>query len=58
MNNKHRKTLETIFADPVNASIAWSDIEGLFSGTYGGQIREGNGSRVWFIFWKAGSSLP
>ena len=51
MNNRHRKTLETIFADPVNASIAWSDIEGVFR-AYGGQIREGNGSRVWFIFEK------
>lgn len=51
MNNKHRKILETIFADPVNASIAWSDIEGLFR-AYGGEIREGNDSRVWFIFEK------
>lgn len=51
MNNKHRKTLEIILADPVNASITWSDIEGLFM-AYGGEIREGSGSRVWFIFEK------
>lgn len=51
MDNKHRKILEAIFADPVNASIAWSDIEGVFR-AYGREIREGNGSRVWFIFEK------
>ena len=49
MNNKHRKILESIFADPVNASMAWSDIEGVFR-AYGGESREGTGSRVWFIF--------
>lgn len=49
MNNKHRKTLEDIFADPVKASITWTDIESVFQ-AYGGEIREGSGSRVWFTF--------
>ncbi len=49
MNNKHRKTLEDIFADPVKSSITWADIESVFR-AYGGEIREGSGSRVWFIF--------
>lgn len=51
MNNKHRKTLEAIFSDPVKSSITWGDIEGVFR-AYGGEIREGSGSRVWFIFGK------
>jgi hypothetical protein len=45
MNNKHRKTLSVIFANPVNASIPWDDIESLFVAC-GGTIKEGNGSRV------------
>ena len=40
MNNKHRKILETIFADPVSPAIPWADIEGVFRG-YGGLIKEG-----------------
>lgn len=51
MNNKHRKILETIFADPVSPAIPWTDIEGVFRG-YGGIIKEGRGSRVWFIWEK------
>ena len=49
MNSKQRKTLEAIFADPVNASISWSNIESVFR-AYGGTIKEGRGSRVWFIW--------
>lgn len=45
MNSKHRKTLQAIFADPVNASIHWDDIESLFAAC-GGKIKEGRGSRV------------
>ena len=30
MNSKHRKTLKTIFADPVNGNIEWRKIEALF----------------------------
>jgi hypothetical protein len=29
MNNKHRKTLGEVFADPVDGAIEWSRIEGL-----------------------------
>lgn len=49
MNNKHRKTVEAIYIDPVRAGILWADIEGAFL-AYGGAIREGRGSRVWFIW--------
>ena len=45
MNKKHRKTLESIFANPVRANIVWKDIESLFL-TLGAEISEGNGSRV------------
>ena len=51
MNNRHRKILETIFADPVSPAIPWANIEGVFRG-YGGIIKEGRGSRVWFIWEK------
>lgn len=49
MNNKHRKTLEAIFSTPVRADLKWADIEALFKAC-GGVIKEGSGSRVWFIF--------
>lgn len=45
MNSKHRKTLASIFTDPVLASIAWTDIEALFIAC-GGEVSEGRGSRV------------
>lgn len=45
MNSKQQKTLAAIFADPVNASIAWADIESLFVAC-GGEVGEGRGSRV------------
>ena len=45
MNNKHRKTLEAIFADPVRAGIKWADIEALFAAC-GGIMEEARGSRV------------
>ena len=45
MNSKHKKTYKEIYADPVKADIAWSDIEALFS-ALGAKISEGNGSRV------------
>jgi hypothetical protein len=51
MNNSQRKTLRAIFADPVNPAIAWRDIESLFKAC-GGEIKEGSGSRVWFIMGK------
>jgi hypothetical protein len=45
LSRKHQATLEAIFASPVRASIAWSDIESLFRGC-GAEISEGSGSRV------------
>jgi len=45
MKRKHRKTLELIFARPVNGSIKWSDIESLFK-ALGAEIMEREGSRI------------
>ena len=45
MNNRHRETLLAIFATPVRAGIAWSDIESLFR-ALGAEVNEGAGSRV------------
>ena len=51
INNKRRKILEAIFAGSVSPAISWADIEGVFKG-YGSVIKEGRGSRVWFIWEK------
>ena len=45
MQKKHRKTLESIFAQPVRANISWRDIESLFV-SLGAEISEGKGSGV------------
>ena len=45
MQSKHRKALETIFADPVRSNVLWSDVEALFVAV-GGEVSEGRGSRV------------
>jgi hypothetical protein len=45
LSRKHRETLEAIFATPVQAGIAWRDIEALFVAC-GAEISEGQGSRV------------
>jgi len=45
MKKKHQKTLELIFARPVNGSIPWRDIEALFVGL-GAEITEREGSRI------------
>jgi hypothetical protein len=45
MNQKHRRTLEAVFEDPVRANIPWRDVETLFEAA-GGQVSEGSGSRV------------
>lgn len=47
MNNKHVKTLETVFNDPVNGNIEWSRIESLLV-AIGCQVVEGSGSSVTF----------
>jgi hypothetical protein len=49
MNSKQRKTLDAVFSEPVNANIAWSDIESLLL-AMGCTVREGSGSRVRFVF--------
>ena len=48
MNNKHRKTLQIIFSDPVNGNIEWRKIEALFL-ALGAEKDEGNGSAVTFF---------
>jgi hypothetical protein len=45
MNNKHRKTLNRIFQDPVLASVPWKDIEKLFVALEA-DLFEGHGSRI------------
>ncbi|MEJ8306345.1 type II toxin-antitoxin system HicA family toxin [Saccharibacillus sacchari] len=45
LSNKHFKTLQAIFKDPVQSNIEWNDIEALFK-ALGGQISEGRGSCV------------
>jgi hypothetical protein len=45
MNSKHKKTMELLYRDPIQANIIWSDIEGLFA-ALGAEISEGSGSRV------------
>ena len=47
MTGKHRKTLEAIFANPVNGNIAWSMIEALLVAV-GCTVVEGSGSSVTF----------
>jgi len=44
---KHRRTLEAIFTTPTRAGIVFSDIEALVTAV-GGEVREGEGSRVVF----------
>jgi len=48
MNNKHRKTLKSIYAEPMLASIEWTAIEKLLVAA-GCDVIEGNGSRVRFV---------
>ena len=45
MNSKHSKTLKALFTKPAASNIKFSDIEALIVGL-GGEVREGNGSRV------------
>jgi hypothetical protein len=45
MSNRHRKTLEAVFRDPVSATIVWADVERMLL-HYGATIREGKGSRI------------
>jgi len=43
--DRHRRTLEAIFADPVRANVGWTDIEALLR-SLGADLSEGRGSRV------------
>ena len=45
MKAKHRRTVEAIFARPVQSGIRWADIEALFT-SLGAEISEREGSRV------------
>ena len=49
MNNKHRKTLEAVFAKPTRANIDFHDMEKLLIAV-GGILIEGDGSRIRFAF--------
>ncbi len=48
MNNRHRRLLDAVFAEPVRASVLWADIEGLLIAS-GCEVIEGSGSRVRFV---------
>jgi len=52
MNSKYRKTLEAIFANPINGNMEWRRIEGLFLAV-GAERIEGKGSRVTFFLGEA-----
>ncbi|MGX7741958.1 type II toxin-antitoxin system HicA family toxin [Rhodopseudomonas parapalustris] len=45
LTRKHRAVLAAIFATPVRAGIAWTEIEALLRAC-GAEISEGSGSRV------------
>ncbi len=49
MNKGHRKTLNTIFTDPISGNIEWRKIEALFKAV-GCEIIEGSGSRVTILY--------
>jgi hypothetical protein len=40
MSQKHQRTLEAIFDEPVRSNIRWRDIEGMLKAT-GAEITEG-----------------
>jgi len=45
MNQKHRRTLQAIFDEPVRSNIPWRDVEVMLA-ALGAEISEGAGSRV------------
>lgn len=47
MNSKHKKTVDSVFENPVRSNVLWKDVESLVAGL-GGEIKEGSGSRVVF----------
>ncbi len=48
ISNKHHKTLEVIFSNPIQGNIEWRRIEALFV-ALGCDVIEGSGSRVTFL---------
>jgi hypothetical protein len=48
MNSRHRRTLEAVFADPVNGNLEWRRIEALLI-ALGAERIEGSGSAVTFF---------
>lgn len=51
MNNKQRKILEKMLADPISKKLNYKDLESLLI-NIGCQIEQGNGSRVTIIYGK------
>jgi hypothetical protein len=47
MNSKHRKTLDALFANPVNGGLEWARIESLLA-AMGCRVIESGGSAVTF----------
>jgi hypothetical protein len=47
MKAKHRRILKAIFSTPTRGGVVFSDIEALII-SLGGEVREGEGSRVVF----------
>ena len=47
MKGKHRKTLITVFYNPVSGTLEWAAVEGLLIAA-GARMIEGRGSRVRF----------
>jgi hypothetical protein len=45
MNTKQKKTMESVFKEPIQADILWIDIENLLA-ALGGELSEGAGSRL------------
>ena len=45
MNSKHKKTMELLFRNPLQANIPWKDLEALFI-ALGAELSEGAGSRL------------
>jgi hypothetical protein len=45
LQNKHKKTLEDIFHDPIRCGVIWIEIEAMLA-ALDAEISEGRGSRV------------
>jgi hypothetical protein len=45
MNQKHTRTLQAVFDDPVRSNIPWRDVEAMLAAA-GAEFSEGKGSRI------------